>query len=163
MIDMENINAVREDLERKTFAVQSLIGQRERLLELLTLIARTVKGNDVAPVLRAVRETRSQFLQEVFALAMAGGKRKGFFVEFGACDGLHLSNTYLLETKFRWRGILSEPARAWHDALLKNRTAKIEQRCVAPDSGKELVFHEAKDPGKSGNIENKDVDVSEEH
>tara|TARA_B100000745_G_scaffold300599_1_gene255785 strand:+ start:7739 stop:8335 length:597 start_codon:yes stop_codon:yes gene_type:complete len=36
-------------------------------------------------------------------------KRKGFFVEIGANDGITQSNTYKLERRYGWRGVLIEP------------------------------------------------------
>lgn len=43
-------------------------------------------------------------INEVFA-----GKRNGYFVEMGAADGFNDSNTYILEKRFGWRGLLIEP------------------------------------------------------
>lgn len=37
------------------------------------------------------------------------GKRDGFFVELGAADGFNDSNTYVLEKRYGWRGLLIEP------------------------------------------------------
>ena len=33
----------------------------------------------------------------------------GYFIELGAYDGITLSNTYLLEKKFKWKVICIEP------------------------------------------------------
>jgi FkbM family methyltransferase len=71
-------------------------------------------------------------------------KRDGFFVEFGATNGVDVSNSYLLEKKFGWAGILAEPARMWHAQLAKNRSASIETRCVWRYSGESLSFNETK-------------------
>ena len=86
---------------------------------------------------------KSQLGQEIFALNENNFKRNGFFVEFGATNGLELSNTFLLEEKFGWSGILAEPARVWHDDLNKNRTCNIETKCVWSKSDETLSFHES--------------------
>ena len=97
--------------------------------------------------LRAIAEalpgSKAQLRQDVFALCAAGFKRDGFFVEFGATDGVTLSNTHLLESQYGWSGILAEPAHKWHDALRTNRTATIETDCVYSRTGERLDFREA--------------------
>jgi FkbM family methyltransferase len=65
-----------------------------------------------------------------------------FFVEFGATDGITLSNTYLLEKEFGWKGILCEPAKSWHPKLLGNRSCAIDERCVYSSSEKLISFME---------------------
>lgn len=87
--------------------------------------------------------SNSQLRQDLFALSVTGFKHGGFFVEFGAADGVRLSNTYLCETAFGWKGILAEPARSWHANLLKNRKVSIDTRCVWTESGSHLQFTEA--------------------
>jgi FkbM family methyltransferase len=70
-------------------------------------------------------------------------KKNGFFVEFGATNGLDLSNSFLLESEFSWQGILAEPGRVWRNDLRKNRPrAKIEERLVWKDSTSKLLFNE---------------------
>lgn len=75
-------------------------------------------------------------------LSELGFKRDGFFVEFGAVNGVMHSNTYLLETKFGWTGLLAEPARVWHSELRANRTAAVETDCVWKKTGETLLFNE---------------------
>jgi hypothetical protein len=84
----------------------------------------------------------SQFFQDLFVLFVLAGKRNGYFVEFGACDGLHLSNTLLLERKLGWTGILAEPARRYHDALRLNRGCFVDQRCVYTRTSEHLAFRD---------------------
>lgn len=85
---------------------------------------------------------KAQLRQDIFALAMTGFKRDGYFVEFGATDGVGLSNTYLLEKDYGWTGILAEPAKRWHDELIQNRAANLSFDCVWSVSGAELDFSE---------------------
>ncbi len=93
-------------------------------------------------LLRALRNSRSQYRQDLFVLSELDFKRNGFFVEFGATNGVGLSNTYLLEKEFGWHGILSEPAKHWHADLRRNRTSSIETDCVWRDSDSTLTFNE---------------------
>lgn len=150
-LDEMTLEELREDVEYKTFAVQSLIGQRQRLLTLMELIANAdgLGAEQIQNVMRSAQETQSQFKQEAFALAMAKGKRNGYFVEFGACDGLHLSNTSVLEKMFDWQGILAEPAVSWHAGLEAGRSAIIDLRCVTSETGQMIAFQEAAQLGQS--------------
>ena len=93
--------------------------------------------------LRRHRLSKSQIFQDLLVLLVLREKRGGFFVEFGATNGISLSNTYLLEAAYAWRGILAEPARIWHRALRDNRRAVIDTRCVWARTGKMLHFNEA--------------------
>ena len=90
-------------------------------------------------------KTDSQLRQDLFVLSETGFKRRGYFVEFGATNGVDLSNTLLLEREFNWTGILSEPARVWHEELAKNRTCYINHNCIYKESGREMVFAEARE------------------
>ena len=83
---------------------------------------------------------KAQINQDLFALYSLGWKRGGYFVEFGATNGVDLSNTYLLEKDFGWTGILAEPAKVWHAALGRNRSAIVDFDCVWKESGKSLPF-----------------------
>ena len=85
----------------------------------------------------------SQLDQEIFALIENDFKRGGYFVEFGATNGIELSNTHVLEKEFGWTGILCEPAKIFHAQLQKNRNCNIEFDCVWGKSGEVLSFHES--------------------
>lgn len=88
-------------------------------------------------------ESKSQLGQDMFVLSELDFKRGGYFVEFGATDGVELSNTYLLEKRLGWTGILAEPAVSWHIALPKNRNCHIDFNCVWSKSGEILEFNNA--------------------
>ena len=92
--------------------------------------------------------SKSQLRQDLFVLSETEYKKKGgYFVEFGAANGIDLSNTYLLETEFSWTGILAEPARVWERKLKENRpNTSIETLCVWKDSNSSLTFNETDVP-----------------
>lgn len=80
-------------------------------------------------------------------------KRNGLFLEFGATDGVSLSNTYLLEKTYYWKGVLAEPSPQWHENLYKNRPdCEIIRDCIYSESGKELDFF-VSDIGELSTIE----------
>lgn len=85
----------------------------------------------------------SQIAQDLWGLYQTKDKRDGYFVEFGACDGLSLSNTLLLERDYGWQGVLAEPDPRWVDALKENRTARISTKCVYSNSGETIKFDRA--------------------
>ena len=84
----------------------------------------------------------SQILQDIWVLYELNEKRGGYFVEFGACDGVTLSNTLLLEKTYGWQGALAEPARSWHEALRTNRNCYITGKCVYRTDGERITFRE---------------------
>ena len=50
----------------------------------------------------------SQAYQDLFVLSMLKGKKNGKYVEVGSNHPTHMSNTFLLETAFGWRGFSVE-------------------------------------------------------
>lgn len=97
-------------------------------------------------------QSRSQILQDLWVCFELNEKRSGYFVEFGATNGLKNSNTWLLEKQYGWTGILAEPNPFWHAALRTNRGADFETRCVSGRSGECVTFisTENSDPELSG-------------
>jgi FkbM family methyltransferase len=87
-------------------------------------------------------ENSSAQLQQDLVAAHIFNK-PGYFVEFGATNGIDLSNTYLLEKEYKWNGILAEPGRNWHKALSENRRSLIDHRAVTGKSGEHRNFLEA--------------------
>lgn len=96
--------------------------------------------------LRLLTKSKAQLRQDLMVLSSLDFKRDGFFIEFGATNGILLSNSYLLEKEYEWKGILAEPAKVWHSALLKNRSCHIETDCVWSSSNCNLSFNEVADP-----------------
>lgn len=96
----------------------------------------------ISDIIRYFPQSTAQNRQDMFVLAQLAFKREGFFVEFGATNGIDHSNTYLLEKEFGWTGILAEPALCWHGALTKNRKAAIATQCVWKESNQTVPFYE---------------------
>ena len=82
----------------------------------------------------------SQLCQDLFVSYFTEEKKKGFFVEFGATDGITNSNTYIFEKYCNWSGILAEPLPFWHNDLFKNRISTIDKRCVFSKSSLKKKF-----------------------
>ena len=86
------------------------------------------------------RWSRSQLGQDLLVLEQTGWKRGGFFVEFGATDGVLLSNSWLLEKKFGWKGICCEPNPRLFEQLQRNRDCQVSPACVYRCSGERMEF-----------------------
>lgn len=84
--------------------------------------------------------SHSQILQDLWVLYMLKEKENGFFVEFGACNGISMSNTLLLEERYNWNGILAEPNPLWHEELFSRRKSRISTKCVSAKSGEIADF-----------------------
>ena len=90
---------------------------------------------------KTFKVSKSQLYQDVFASFIVDGKFEKTFLEFGATNGIDLSNSYSLETFKGWTGVLSEPSPQWHHDLIKNRNkAKIITKCIWSQSEKKLDF-----------------------
>lgn len=94
-------------------------------------------------LLREFKYSHAQNQQDLFALAFSGLKEGGFFVEFGATDGKQASNTYLLETRHNWNGVLAEPSKEYWAELKANRRATLSNSAVSSKSGETLAFVES--------------------
>lgn len=84
--------------------------------------------------------SQSQIMQDLWVLHELGDKEGGFFVEFGAGNGVTMSNTHLLEKRHGWRGILAEPNPAFHRRLARERHAVIDHDCVWARTGETATF-----------------------
>lgn len=82
----------------------------------------------------------SQLGQELWVLEKTGMKHGGFFVEFGATDGVLLSNTYLLETEFGWTGLCAEPNPDFFAQLQENRSCTVAPDCIGGETGRDVEF-----------------------
>ncbi len=115
--------------------------------QLLPLPTEDTPGNSGHTAEQLQRQSPSQLGQDLWVLEKTGHKRNGFFVEFGATDGVRLSNTYLLETAFGWQGICAEPNPAYFEALKQNRRCTVSPACIGGVTGAQEAFVLAEDLG----------------
>ncbi len=87
-------------------------------------------------------KSHAQFLQDMWVAYELQSRRNGFFVEFGAADGVRSSNSCYLERELGWNGILAEPGRGWYPALRNNRACFIDDRCVWTRTGETVTFNQ---------------------
>ncbi len=99
-------------------------------------------SNQLRNLLIFSRYSQSQLGQDLVALQVNNFKTNGFFVEIGAADGVHFSNTHILEKKMNWKGLCVEPAKGWHGDLLKNRNCFVDLRAVWNVDGEIVSFKE---------------------
>ena len=134
---LEHISALTQAFEQNTF-----IESNKNLL--LNFINSTRDKKDI----------KSQLYQDMFASFVVGDKFDKTFFEFGATNGVDLSNSYTLERYLNWKGVLSEPSPQWHDELKKNRPyTNIISECIWSESNKELNFF-VSDVGVLSSLEN---------
>lgn len=80
-------------------------------------------------------------LQDLWVLSIIG-EEKGFFVEFGAYDGVTSSNTFVLEKHYGWKGIIAEPAVSMKRQIISNRNCSVDFRALWDKSNQTINFDE---------------------
>ena len=136
-------------MRHKTYS--TLADDNKHLYRLMQLDSREMSNDFVAYIIKNCKSSSSQLYQDLFVLyvtnkyLVAAELNKPFvFIEFGACDGIFFSNSFLLE-KNNWIGVIAEPAKKWHKELFENRNCMISTKAVSAISGEELLFLETKD------------------
>ena len=84
-------------------------------------------------------------------------KQDGFFLDIGAHDGVFLSNTFILEKRYSWKGICIEANPKSFVDLVVNRNCRCINMCIDKQNGS-VSF---KLNGIMGGIVASDVDNSE--
>tara|TARA_B100001175_G_scaffold10837_1_gene8532 strand:+ start:799 stop:1623 length:825 start_codon:yes stop_codon:yes gene_type:complete len=91
--------------------------------------------------LKDKKNINSQLYQDIFAEFIVNNSYEKSFLEFGATDGKHLSNSFTLEENFGWKGVLAEPDPQWHNNLKLNRpNSKIIYECIWKKSDEKMNF-----------------------
>ena len=130
-----NLSATANNIDRfeiLTFAlIQKVIVAEEQ--KLLSSFVKSVSGKG--------KIIKSQLFQDAFAAFIVGDLFDRTFLEFGATDGINLSNSYMLENSLGWTGVLAEPSPQWHEQLNNNRpNTRIITDCIWKSSGEKLDF-----------------------
>ena len=92
----------------------------------------------------------SQLGQDLFVLDYFKNAKGLYFVDVGANDGITLSNTYLLEKDFEWKGVCIEPDPEVYKKLVENRTCHTVNKPVYNASDVEVQFQIRQDSMLSG-------------
>jgi len=82
----------------------------------------------------------SQIGQDKWVESILQGKENGYFIELGACDGIHYSNTLHFEQTLNWSGICIEPNDHYFKELKKNRKCNVSNDLVSSRDGVEIDF-----------------------
>jgi hypothetical protein len=82
------------------------------------------------PGIETIDTNNSQVYQDMFVLASLEGKRNGYYLEIGASDPFHVNNTWLLESKFDWKGISIEINEKEVESWQRNR----KNPCICRDA-----------------------------
>lgn len=113
-------------------------------------------NNGAVNVERLKQLSPSQLGQDLWVLKQTNYKKNGFFVEFGATDGILLSNSYLLEKEFGWQGLCAEPNPKFFTQLQHNRNCTVTNACIAAETGKRVQFILANEFGGIADYANND-------
>lgn len=103
-------------------------------------------------ILKNRKYSKSQIFQDLLVLYYTKNKKSGFFIEIGAGNGIDLSNSYLLEKKFKWTGIICEPNTKLQKKIKKFRSAKLIKNPITKKNTRTVNFYENKDPYQSSII-----------
>lgn len=86
------------------------------------------------------RDAQGQLMQELWVQMELGEIREGYFVEFGATNGITMSNSHMLEKVYDWSGIVAEPNPVFHERLGNERGCQISHKCVYSRTGEQVAF-----------------------
>lgn len=101
---------------------------------------------DLSIILKNIEYSKSSDNQDIFVSINTKFKKGGFFVEFGAGDGINLSNTFFLEKVLNWKGVLCEPSLEYFKKLKKNKNlrklSKISNDLIWSENNKKIIFQD---------------------
>lgn len=86
---------------------------------------------------------RSHIGQDLWVDTVFGQHRGGFFLDFGAFDGITISNTFFLERQRGWTGICVEPNPTFYPCLCAVRNCITVNAALWPQSRQTLRLLDA--------------------
>jgi FkbM family methyltransferase len=101
----------------------------------------------------------SQLQQDLNVIKFYNEKKDGFFIEIGANNGISISNTYLLEKQYNWKGICCEPNPTVFEKLIVNRPNSICCNEAIYDISNKYVTFELKNNNFLSGISNHIVET----
>ncbi|MEI6882367.1 MAG: FkbM family methyltransferase [Bacteroidota bacterium] len=114
----------------------SLINKLDFYIELRDTLSTNLE-NSITNTLRDSKilyGSKSETGQDFFALSANKFKTEGTFLEFGAYNGVNFSNTYLLEKRFGWNGVLIDPIPSHFESMKLNRKCKCIHAAVTAEN-----------------------------
>ena len=109
-------------------------------------------------LLKKIKFSKSQVFQDLFVLYFLNCKKNGNFIEIGGGNGIDISNSYILEKKYKWSGTICEPNKTLQKKIIKSRSAKLIKEPVTEKCYKNMVFYENFDPYQSSTIKSSKVE-----
>jgi hypothetical protein len=94
-----------------------------------------------------------QMFQDLYVLWKLQNKTNGTFVEIGTAWPSGLNNTWFLESRKNWKGVLVEPNPKFHTAIRAERKSPLEPVAIHTNSNDELTFVVPNDFDPAGFIE----------
>ena len=72
-------------------------------------------------------DSYSQTAQDLFVISVMKEKQNGYFIEIGSNHPIQHNNTYLLETKYNWKGLMVEYDKSFESSYKIHRPNSIYQ------------------------------------
>ena len=106
-------------------------------------------------IINNFKNSYSQVFQDLFVVYLLKQKKNGNFIEIGVGNGVDLSNSYLLEKKYNWNGILCEPDIRNFDNITKFRNTELIESLIDNKCKNNVEFFLNEDPYSSSSINSK--------
>ena len=112
------------------------------------------KKKNINFIYKNIKNSYSQIFQDLFVIYVSNIKKSGSFIEIGVGNGKDLSNTYLLEKKYGWRGILCEPDERNFKNIEDTRNSKLVKSLISENCNDNVKFYLNEDPYSSSTNKN---------